>query len=391
MQETFNSLIKRSLNIKQSTVGDPFEVIPIKNAKNAKNCTEIHLSDKELQEVINFDKFPNLECLWLNNNKLEKLEGLETNFRLRELYLHKNKLKTIEGSIPNLLHLRTLTLAQNEIRDLDKNLEILQKFKQLVQLDLSGNPVAEEPNYRIRVIQSIPSVQVLDRHVVTLEERAKAKEWYLAEVKGIQVPKKAKRTSAWQASQSEINLDKEAKSLKEKQIAQKQEKEEQEKGEIEQRFKRWYTTNIPPTATFLLENRAKLQALPITEWEKNYLMPLFKNYDKEKKGILKFADAKTFYDDLIDDRGCIGLAPNSTFEEFCIALKINSDKDNTITWNDFRIRINDLRWTKADLKKTQERIDGYYKEANKLIFMGKGTQAPDLLHKATRLENALSK
>lgn len=391
MQETFNSLIKRSLNIKQSTVGDPFEVIPIKNAKNAKNCTEVHLADRDLQEVINFEKFPNLECLWLNNNKFERLDGLESNFRLRELYLHNNKLKTIEGSIPNLLHLRTLTLAHNEIRDLDKNLEILEKFKQLVQLDLSGNPVAEEPNYRIRVIQAIPSVQVLDRHVVTLEEREKARQWYLTEVKGVQPPKKTKKTNAWQASQSEINLDREAKTIKEKYVAQKAEQEEMEKGEIEQRFKRWYTTTIPPTATFLVENRAKLQALPITEWEKNYLMPVFKLYDKEKKGILKFADAQAFYNDLIDDKGCIGLAPNSTFEEFCTALKINSDKDNTITWNDFRIRINDLKWGKADLKKTKERIDAYYKEANKLIFMGKGTQAPDLLHKATRLENALSK
>lgn len=70
MQETFNSLIKRSLNLKQSTVGDPFEVIPIKNSKNAKNCIEVHLADKDLQELIGFDKFPNLECLWLNNNKV---------------------------------------------------------------------------------------------------------------------------------------------------------------------------------------------------------------------------------------------------------------------------------------------------------------------------------
>ncbi len=70
MQSTFTHLIKRSLDIKQTTVGDPFEVLPVKNSKNAKNCTEIHLADRGLQELINFDKFPNLECLWLNNNKV---------------------------------------------------------------------------------------------------------------------------------------------------------------------------------------------------------------------------------------------------------------------------------------------------------------------------------
>jgi len=120
-------------------------------------------------------------------------------------------------------------------------------------------------------------------------------------------------------------------------------------------------------------------------------MPVFKGYDKEKKGVVKYADAQAFYTDLIDDKGCIGLVPGGSFEEFCGALKINSEKDNLISWNDFRIRINDLKWTKADAKKTRERIDGYYKEANKLIFMGKNAQAPELLHKASRLENALSK
>jgi len=79
--------------------------------------------------------------------------------------------------------------------------------------DLSENPVAEEPNYRLRVIWAMPSLQVLDRHgkivykyvvnllVVTLEERTKAKAWYTAEVKGIQPAKKPKKANGWQASQ----------------------------------------------------------------------------------------------------------------------------------------------------------------------------------------------
>jgi len=62
-----------------------------------------------------------------------------------------------------------------------------------------------------------------------------------------------------------------------------------------------------------------------------------------------------------------------------------------IAWNDFRTRINDLKWGKADQQKTQDRIQNYYKEANKLILSGKSAQAPELLHKASRLENALTK
>ena len=47
-------------------------------------------------------------------------------------------------------------------------------------------------------------------------------------------------------------------------------------------------------------------------------------------------------------------------------MKINSDKDTTVSWNDFRIRINDLQWTKADAKKTKERIDNYFKEVRQI-------------------------
>jgi len=64
--------------------------------------------------------------------------------------------------------------------------------------------------------------------------------------------------------------------------AEAAEKELREKNEITDRFSKWYANKTAPTATFLLENRAKLAALPITEWEKNYLMPVFKTYDKGK-------------------------------------------------------------------------------------------------------------
>jgi len=41
-------------------------------------------------------------------------------------------------------------------------------------LDLFGNPLAEEPDYRLKIIHTMPQIQLLDRHVVTFEERLKA-------------------------------------------------------------------------------------------------------------------------------------------------------------------------------------------------------------------------
>lgn len=48
------------------------------------------------------------------------------------------------------------------------------KFAFLTELDLFGNPLAEEPDYRLKIIHEMPQIKLLDRHVVTLEERLKA-------------------------------------------------------------------------------------------------------------------------------------------------------------------------------------------------------------------------
>lgn len=67
---------------------------------------------------------------------MERVEGLDTNFRLKHLYLFNNKLKTLEGSLANLNHLETLLLYKNELRDLDLNLSRLEHLTNLKQLGM---------------------------------------------------------------------------------------------------------------------------------------------------------------------------------------------------------------------------------------------------------------
>jgi len=51
-------------------IGNPWSILPIKNNKYARDLTEIFLSDRGLQSLEKFDEFPNLEEVWLNNNKV---------------------------------------------------------------------------------------------------------------------------------------------------------------------------------------------------------------------------------------------------------------------------------------------------------------------------------
>lgn len=49
---------------------NPWSVLPIKNMKYARSCTEIHLSDSGIDKIANFENFPSIETLYLNNNKV---------------------------------------------------------------------------------------------------------------------------------------------------------------------------------------------------------------------------------------------------------------------------------------------------------------------------------
>lgn len=58
-------------------IGDPWSVLPIKNAKYAKELTEVHLSDRKITQLERFEDFPNLEVVWLNGNKVRRVTSVD--------------------------------------------------------------------------------------------------------------------------------------------------------------------------------------------------------------------------------------------------------------------------------------------------------------------------
>ncbi len=137
-------------------VGDPWSILPVKNAKYARDLIEVHLSERDLDILEHFEDFPNLEVIWLNNNKLKNLDAIAPNFRVKKVYASKNLLESIEG-IKKYKFLDTLLVANNRLRNLDKFLAFLStKFAFLEELDLFGNPLAEEPDYRLKIIHLMP-------------------------------------------------------------------------------------------------------------------------------------------------------------------------------------------------------------------------------------------
>ena len=164
-----------SKNIEEEVVGDPWTILPVKTRKYAKECIEIVLSKRHITKLINFNDFENLEALWLTSNNLTEIKGLETNFRIKILSLSFNRISSLENSSLNVMKfLETLYLNNNKLKNLDKVITYLSQFKFLKSLNLFGNPVAEEPEYRPRVIDTLKSLEIFDRHMVTTIEKIKA-------------------------------------------------------------------------------------------------------------------------------------------------------------------------------------------------------------------------
>ena len=173
---------------------DPFGSLPFRSTKFSSNCEELHLGGRSIQALRDFESFVALSVLWLNDNQLENLEGLEENFRIKELYVHGNKIKRLqEGGLSHCTFLSLLSLNDNKLDDLENVITELKPKNHLKNLDLFGNPIAQEDNYRLRIIGELPTLRMLDRHEITVDERVAAKA-YLKKMKKMSNFTLSKRT-----------------------------------------------------------------------------------------------------------------------------------------------------------------------------------------------------
>ena len=152
-------------------------------------------------EISGLDGCPKLLCLYLHENVISKIENLNVQADLRVLNLSDNVLQKIEN-LGALKALDTLYLARNRIGkqgladmigllecptivslDLQNNYiddpevltEVLYKLPALKVLYLQNNPVTKKiPNYRKTIINAIPTLTYLDDRPVFKDDRRHA-------------------------------------------------------------------------------------------------------------------------------------------------------------------------------------------------------------------------
>ncbi|XP_027147697.1 leucine-rich repeat and guanylate kinase domain-containing protein isoform X1 [Larimichthys crocea] len=132
------------------------------------NLSNLSLAHNKISKISGLGSLP-LTHLCLRGNQLERIEGLENLKSLQVLDLSLNSIKSLSG-LQNLHLLGSINLEKNLISEIQEYKHIHDLFL-LRDINVLGNPVQEQPDYRLAVIFLLQHLTVLDQEKVTAEEK----------------------------------------------------------------------------------------------------------------------------------------------------------------------------------------------------------------------------
>jgi chromosome segregation ATPase len=120
----------------------------------------LNLSSNEIRVVENLEPLVALESLDLRQNSIHTLDGVGQLPALKQLDVSGNRIQRCARCHGPLLE--ELNLADNQLSDWSQLESIGWGFPQLRRLQLTGNPICEDADYRLRVAQLVPTLDQLD-------------------------------------------------------------------------------------------------------------------------------------------------------------------------------------------------------------------------------------
>lgn len=166
---------------------------------NFVNLIHLYLDNNTILKIEGLEKLKKLRSLYLQNNFISKIENLENNTDLVNLNLSGNKIKRIENlkclkglenlylsknfiscpedieEIENNSEISLLDFSENEIKDdkyFEELIKIFQKTKKIKVIYLKGNEfIRKIKNYRRTFIVEVKTLSYLDDRFITEEDR----------------------------------------------------------------------------------------------------------------------------------------------------------------------------------------------------------------------------
>ncbi|XP_030646702.1 dynein regulatory complex subunit 3 [Chanos chanos] len=174
------------------------------------SLTKLQLDNNVIEKIEGLECLTNLIWLDLSFNNIEVIEGLNKLLKLEDLSLSNNRISIIEN-MDTLRNLQILSLGNNLIDKLD-NVIYLRKFSNLRTLNLAGNPVCDEENYKLFVTAHLPDLVYLDFRLLNEQTRemAYAKYQYAVEEMRHNESQEQKAVEEEQRKEAELQLHKDA-------------------------------------------------------------------------------------------------------------------------------------------------------------------------------------
>lgn len=161
------------------------DILRMENLWCVENLTKLQLDNNIIEKIEGLESLVNLvwlgkryaemtKCLLiscccsldLSFNNIEVIERLNNLVNLKDLSLAHNHIKMLENM--EGLPLQVLSIGYNQIDQLDQ-LSYLRTFSQLKAVSLAGNPVANDNNYKAFVLAHLPALVYFDYRLVSNE------------------------------------------------------------------------------------------------------------------------------------------------------------------------------------------------------------------------------
>ena len=155
-------------------------ILKIDNLMGLENLVKLQLDNNVISKIQNLEHLTSLQWLDLSFNNISRIEGLDTLHKLKDLSLFNNNIETIEN-LGNLTSLSILSLGNNNITRIE-NVLYLRRFRRLRLINLAGNPICNDTEYRPYVISHVKNLKYLDYRMVSEQAVNAAKEHYQDEL-----------------------------------------------------------------------------------------------------------------------------------------------------------------------------------------------------------------
>ncbi|KAK9829835.1 hypothetical protein WJX72_008166 [[Myrmecia] bisecta] len=154
------------------------EICHISGLDRLTKLRQLYLYSNHISRIENLEALTQLEVLWLADNQIRRVEGLARLTNLRELNLARNYIQTVDRHLQPNFRLHTLNLAANDISSF-KQVWHLAELLSLRDLSLSDahwgeSPVARLANYRTYVAVNMPHLACLDALDLSATDKAVA-------------------------------------------------------------------------------------------------------------------------------------------------------------------------------------------------------------------------